>query len=124
MRSRANTIAADLPAHCRPRMSAAAGIDTWCGLDVGRPSVARTWCVAWTWDCPLWRLSGVSVGRDVGDVLGAEHGECEALGAAGPGRRPIDHAGPEALRSAYAGSRQPDRGYRQDNAFRYLIAAA
>jgi hypothetical protein len=40
----------------------------------------------------------------------------------------IDHAGPqvtcEALATAFAGSRQPDGSYRQDNSFRYLIAKA
>jgi SAM-dependent methyltransferase len=48
--------------------------------------------------------------------------------AAGPARRAIEHAGEpavaEAMRTAYAGSRQPDGSYRQQNVFRYLIARA
>jgi SAM-dependent methyltransferase len=48
--------------------------------------------------------------------------------AAGPARRAIEHAGrqatTDAVREALAGSRQPDGSYRQDNAFRYVIATA
>lgn len=48
--------------------------------------------------------------------------------SAGPARRAIEHAGPDAtadaLRAALAGSVQPDGSSRHDNAFRYLIAAA
>jgi SAM-dependent methyltransferase len=48
--------------------------------------------------------------------------------AAGPARRAIEHAGhqatAEALRAAFAGSRQPDRGYLQQNSFRYVVATA
>jgi SAM-dependent methyltransferase len=51
-----------------------------------------------------------------------------AQGAAGPARRAIEHAGEQAtvdaLRGAFAGSRQPDGSYLQHNAFRYLIAAS
>lgn len=48
--------------------------------------------------------------------------------AAGPSRKAIEHAGllatVAAIRDAFAGSRQPDGSYRQDNAFRYLVATA
>lgn len=47
--------------------------------------------------------------------------------AAGPARRAIEHAGQrataDAIREALAGSRQPDGSYRQDNAFRYVVAS-
>ena len=46
--------------------------------------------------------------------------------SSGPARLAIEHAGEpstrKALAAAFAGSRQPDGSYRQDNAFRYLIA--
>jgi SAM-dependent methyltransferase len=46
--------------------------------------------------------------------------------ASGPARRAVEHAGldatTETLRSAFAGSRQPDGSYHQDNAFRYVIS--
>lgn len=48
--------------------------------------------------------------------------------SSGPARMAIEHAGEEATRSAltaaFAGSRQSDGSYRQDNSFRYLIARA
>jgi SAM-dependent methyltransferase len=48
--------------------------------------------------------------------------------SSGPARRGIEHAGEQATRDAltasFAGSRQPDGSYRQDNSFRYLIARA
>jgi SAM-dependent methyltransferase len=48
--------------------------------------------------------------------------------SSGPARMAIEHAGEpatrKALAAAFAGSRQPDGSYRQDNAFRYLIARA
>lgn len=48
--------------------------------------------------------------------------------SSGPGRMAIEHAGEEAaaevLRQTFAASRQPDGSYRQDNAFRYLVATA
>jgi SAM-dependent methyltransferase len=48
--------------------------------------------------------------------------------SSGPARLAIEHAGEpsvrEALAAAFAGSRQPDGSYRQDNSFRYLIARA
>jgi SAM-dependent methyltransferase len=47
--------------------------------------------------------------------------------ADGPARRAIEHAGQrataDAIREALAGSRQPDGSYRQDNAFRYVVAS-
>jgi SAM-dependent methyltransferase len=47
--------------------------------------------------------------------------------AAGPARRAIEHAGQtataQAVRDAFACSRQSDGSYRQENAFRYLIAS-
>jgi hypothetical protein len=48
--------------------------------------------------------------------------------SSGPARLAIEHAGEpstrKALAAAFAGSRQPDGSYRQDNSFRYLIARA
>lgn len=48
--------------------------------------------------------------------------------AAGPSRKAIEHAGllptVAAIRDAFAGAQQPDGSYRQDNAFRYVIATA
>jgi SAM-dependent methyltransferase len=48
--------------------------------------------------------------------------------SSGPARMAIEHAGEPATRTAlaaaFAGSRQPDGSYRQDNSFRYLIARA
>lgn len=48
--------------------------------------------------------------------------------AAGPSRKAIEHSGlmatVDAIRDAFADSRQRDGSYRQDNAFRYLIATA
>jgi hypothetical protein len=48
--------------------------------------------------------------------------------SSGPARLAIQHAGEpstrKALAGAFAGSRQPDGSYRQDNSFRYLIARA
>jgi SAM-dependent methyltransferase len=48
--------------------------------------------------------------------------------SSGPARLAIEHAGQpatrKALAAAFADSRQPDGSYRQDNAFRYLIARA
>ena len=48
--------------------------------------------------------------------------------SSGPARMAIEHAGEQATRdalaAAFAGSRQPDGSYRQDNSFRYLIARA
>ena len=48
--------------------------------------------------------------------------------AAGPSRKAIEHAGlmatVDAIRKAFVDSGQPDGSYRQDNAFRYLIATA
>ena len=48
--------------------------------------------------------------------------------SSGPARMAIEHAGEQsarqALATAFAGSRQPDGSYRQDNAFRYLIGRA
>jgi SAM-dependent methyltransferase len=48
--------------------------------------------------------------------------------SSGPARKAVDHAGEpatrKALATAFAGSRQPDGSYRQDNAFRYVIARA
>jgi SAM-dependent methyltransferase len=48
--------------------------------------------------------------------------------ASGPARRAIENVGPQAtedaIRTALAGSRQPDGSYRQDNAFLYVIAIA
>ena len=48
--------------------------------------------------------------------------------SAGPARRAIQHAGQQAtadaIRASFAASRKPDGSYRQDNAYRYLIATA
>jgi hypothetical protein len=48
--------------------------------------------------------------------------------SSGPARLAIEHAGEaavrEALAGAYAGSRQSDGTYRQDNVFRYVVARA
>ena len=48
--------------------------------------------------------------------------------SSGPARMAIEHAGEPATRNAltaaFADSRKPDGSYRQDNAFRYLIARA
>jgi SAM-dependent methyltransferase len=48
--------------------------------------------------------------------------------SSGPARMAIEHAGEQATRdaltAAFAGSRQRDGSYRQDNSFRYLIARA
>jgi len=51
-----------------------------------------------------------------------------AIVASGPAQRAIEHAGlettTEALRAAFAESRQPDGSYHQNNAFRYVISTA
>lgn len=51
-----------------------------------------------------------------------------AIVASGPAQRAIEHAGleatTEALRTAFAASRQPDGSYYQNNAFRYVISTA
>jgi SAM-dependent methyltransferase len=44
--------------------------------------------------------------------------------SSGPARMAIEQAARNALTAAFAGSRQPDGSYRQDNSFRYLIARA
>jgi SAM-dependent methyltransferase len=48
--------------------------------------------------------------------------------SSGPARMAIEHTGEpstrKALATAFAGSRQPDGSYRQNNTFRYLIARA
>lgn len=48
--------------------------------------------------------------------------------SSGPARKVIDHAGAkaaaDAARAALAGSRQADGSYRQENAFRYVVATA
>jgi hypothetical protein len=103
--------------------SAAAGIDTWCGLDVGRPSVCPH--VVRCLDVGLSTVAVCRVFRSVvasGKSAAPKTASVRRLAPRAPGRRAIEHAGLEALRSS-AGRRQPDGSYRQDTAFRYLVAA-